>query len=80
MLFRSKKVENLLEQFRIKDLEKQYHDAGQFYIYNVEKLFAHNGIIEDDFKPIILPEICVQDIDTMDDWKMAEVKYKLLLR
>ena len=63
---------------RSQDLEKQYHDAGQFYIYHVEKLFAHNGIIEDDFKPIILPEMCVQDIDTLDDWKMAEMKYRLI--
>lgn len=65
-------------QTRSQDLEKQYHDAGQFYIYHVEKLFAHNGIIEDDFKPIILPEMCVQDIDTLDDWKMAEMKYRLI--
>lgn len=65
-------------QTRSQDLEKQYHDAGQFYIYNVEKLFAHRGIIEDDFMPIVLPEICVQDIDTVDDWKMAELKYRLL--
>lgn len=65
-------------QTRSQDLEKQYHDAGQFYVYHVEKLFAHNGIIEDDFKPIILPEMCVQDIDTLDDWKMAEMKYRLI--
>lgn len=24
---------------RSQDLEKEYHDAGQFYVYNVEKLF-----------------------------------------
>lgn len=63
---------------RSQDLEKEYHDAGQFYIYNVEKLFALNGCIEDDFVPIVLPEICVQDIDTMSDWKLAELKYELL--
>ncbi|MDD6327628.1 MAG: pseudaminic acid cytidylyltransferase [Lachnospiraceae bacterium] len=65
-------------QTRSQDLEKQYHDAGQFYIYNVEKLFANRGIIEEDFMSIVLPEICVQDIDTVDDWKMAELKYRLL--
>lgn len=63
---------------RSQDLEKQYHDAGQFYIYNVEKLFDKKGVIEDDFAPIILPEICVQDIDTYEDWDMAEIKYKIL--
>lgn len=63
---------------RSQDLEKQYHDAGQFYVYNVKKLFEKNGVIEDDFAPIILPEVCVQDIDTLDDWKMAELKYKII--
>lgn len=63
---------------RSQDLEKEYHDAGQFYVYNVEKLFEKKGIIEDDFIPIVLPEICVQDIDTLDDWKMAELKYQVL--
>lgn len=63
---------------RSQDLEKEYHDAGQFYIYNVEKLFALKGCIEEDFVPIILPEICVQDIDTISDWKLAELKYELL--
>ena len=63
---------------RSQDLEKEYHDAGQFYIYNVEKLFALKGCIENDFVPIILPEMCVQDIDTLSDWRLAELKYKLL--
>lgn len=63
---------------RSQDLEKYYHDAGQFYIYNVQKLFDKNGIIEDDFAPIILPEMCVQDIDTSEDWNLAEIKYKIL--
>lgn len=63
---------------RSQDLEKEYHDAGQFYIYNVERLFEKKGVIEDDFYPIVLPEMMVQDIDTLDDWKLAEIKYKLL--
>ena len=63
---------------RSQDLEKEYHDAGQFYVYDVEKLFEKKGIIEDDFYPIVLSEVMVQDIDTLDDWKLAEVKYELL--
>ena len=42
------------------------------------KLIASNGIIEDDFVPIILPDICVQDIDTLQDWEIAEMKYKII--
>lgn len=63
---------------RSQDLEKQYHDAGQFYVYDVNKLFKNQGVIEDDFAPIILPEVRVQDIDTLEDWKMAELKYKIM--
>ena len=63
---------------RSQDLEKQYHDAGQFYIYNSDRLIATNGIIEDDFMPIIMPELLVQDIDTEDDWKIAEMKYRIM--
>ena len=51
---------------------------GNFMYIIVEKLFEKKGIIEDDFIPIVLPEICVQDIDTLDDWKMAELKYQVL--
>ena len=65
-------------QTRSQDLEKQYHDAGQFYVYNVKKLIEQKGIIEENFMPIILSELQVQDIDTEDDWKIAEVKYKML--
>lgn len=63
---------------RSQDLEKQYHDVGQFYIYNIEKLIALNGIISDDFKPIIISELNAQDIDTEEDWKLAELKYKFI--
>ena len=63
---------------RSQDLEKEYHDAGQFYIYNIKKLIESKGMVEDDFIPIIVPELCVQDIDTIDDWKMAEMKYKIM--
>lgn len=63
---------------RSQDLEKQYHDAGQFYFYNVEKYLRINGKIEEDIMPIIVSEMEVQDIDNEDDWKMAELKYKIM--
>lgn len=63
---------------RSQDLESWYHDVGQFYVYNVEKLIELNGIITDDFMPVIVSDMQVQDIDTEEDWKIAEVKYKVL--
>ncbi len=63
---------------RSQDLEPMYHDAGQFYCYDVEKYLECNGQIKDNIVPLILPEYLVQDIDNESDWKMAELKYELL--
>lgn len=65
---------------RSQDLEKNYHDCGQFYCYHVEKYIACNGQIVEGILPIILPEMEVQDIDYEEDWKIAELKYELLLK
>lgn len=63
---------------RSQDLEKIYHDAGQFYFYDIAKYLKIKGKIEDNISPIIVSEMEVQDIDNEDDWKLAELKYKLL--
>lgn len=58
--------------------EKQYHDAGQFYVYNAEKYLALHGQVNEGVMPIIVSELEVQDIDNEDDWKIAELKYQLM--
>lgn len=63
---------------RSQDLEKQYHDVGQFYVYNVKKLIDKKGIIVDDIAPVVISELKAQDIDTVEDWEIAEMKYKML--
>lgn len=63
---------------RSQDLEIIYHDAGQFYCYNIEKFMKFDGKIKDDILPFILNESEVQDIDNEEDWKLAEIKYQLL--
>jgi len=65
---------------RSQDLEEAYQDAGQFYWANRERekksnekvLFSKISI------PIILPRHLVQDIDTLEDWKRAEIMYQVL--
>ena len=63
---------------RSQDLEEAYHDAGQFYwgkseaFLNKKKMFSSHSI------PILLPRSLVQDIDTLEDWNKAELKYKIL--
>ena len=63
---------------RSQDLEQLYHDAGQFYLYDVKEFLKYKGIIMDRIAPIIVSELEVQDIDNLTDWKMAELKYKLM--
>jgi len=62
---------------RSQDLEEAYQDAGQFYWSKIgqksdEIFFGKDSI------PIILPRYLVQDIDTLEDWKRAEIMYRVL--
>lgn len=68
------------QNIRSQDLEKQYHDAGQFYIYKVEAYLEQDGMVSEGMLPIVLSELEVQDIDNEEDWELAEFKYKLLHR
>ncbi|MDE5569080.1 MAG: pseudaminic acid cytidylyltransferase [Ruminococcus sp.] len=64
---------------RSQDLEAMYHDCGQFYCYNVERYMACRGDLPNGYVPIIVPETEVQDIDNFSDWKLAEMKYKMMV-
>lgn len=63
---------------RSQDLETIYHDCGQFYFYRVEEYRACKGDLQDGYVPIVMPETQVQDIDNLSDWKLAEMKYKMM--
>lgn len=62
---------------RSQDLEKWYHDCGQFYFMRVEAFLEQKSLVMLNTVPIILDEMEVQDIDTCEDWELAELKYKL---
>ena len=62
------------ENSRSQDLPKEYHDTGTFYWYKLQQGALASGKIG----AIIVPEDRVQDIDTETDWKLAEMKFKLL--
>ena len=62
------------EYSRSQDLPKEYHDSGTFYWYKL----ADGKFTEKSVGAIILSEERVQDIDTETDWKLAEMKFKLL--
>lgn len=63
---------------RSQDLEKMYHDAGQFYMYQVDAFVRLKGQMTESIVPVIVDEMEVQDIDNESDWKLAEQKYRLM--
>ena len=63
---------------RTQDLEKVYHDAGQFYFVKTEALVKEKTVWCKRTAPLILSELEVQDLDTLTDWQLAEMKYQLL--
>lgn len=65
---------------RSQDLEPFYHDAGQFYCMRVSSFLEQKRMVMDRTIPLELPELEVQDIDTLQDWEIAEVKYQILHR
>lgn len=63
---------------RTQDLEKVYHDAGQFYFVKTDALVKEKTVWCKRTVPLILSELEVQDLDTLTDWQLAEMKYQLL--
>lgn len=64
-------------EYRTQDLEHGYYDAGQFYLGMTEAWLTgksphHNGY------GLEIPEWRTADIDTVDDWKRAELLVQLI--
>ena len=66
--------ENYLK--RSQDFPEVFHDAGQFYWMNVAKYLATKKVFNTDAIPIAIPRHLVQDIDTPEDWDMAEKMFR----
>jgi pseudaminic acid CMP-transferase len=62
---------------RSQDLEPIYHDAGQFYVAQVESFVQERTFWGKNTVGLVLSELEVQDLDTLTDWTLAEMKYKL---
>lgn len=81
MIMDNDKVFYKWEEFsmaRSQDLEKIYHDVGQFYAFDVEKFKEAKRLVTKNTGAIIIDELEMQDIDNEVDWKLAELKYQLL--
>lgn len=63
---------------RSQDLKPSYHDAGLFYWVKTKSVLADKTLWTDNSTAIEIKEQTVQDIDTFEDWKIAELKYKII--
>lgn len=62
---------------RSQDLEKAYHDAGQFYFFNTASLQSTKQLINANTGALVISEMQAHDIDNEDDWQIAEFKWQL---
>ena len=65
------------EKSRTQDLEKAYFDAGQFY-WGSKSSWISNDHIHKNAVGFLIPNWRVVDIDTPEDWRRAEIMYKVL--
>ncbi|MEM1318600.1 MAG: pseudaminic acid cytidylyltransferase [Bacteroidota bacterium] len=63
---------------RSQDLETAYHDCGLFYCFQQKRFQQSHQLWTAHTGAIILSEMEAHDIDTEEDWKVAEFKYRLL--
>ena len=64
---------------RSQDLEPWYHDVGQFYCFRIENFKKNRILTVGNVLPLVVSELEVQDIDTIADWKIAEMKYDAMM-
>lgn len=63
---------------RSQDLPQIYHDCGQFYACRTRAFLEAGTTDVERLLPLVLTEMEVQDIDTPEDWAIAEMKYRML--
>ncbi len=65
--------ENMMK--RSQDLPEALHDAGQFYWGRRAAFARHDIVFAARCRAVKLPRECVQDLDTPEDWAVAEARF-----
>lgn len=63
---------------RSQDLAPAFHDSGQFYWLHTAHFMESGRIFSAKTGGLEIPDNAAQDIDNETDWKLAELKYRLL--
>jgi len=64
---------------RSQDLPAAFHDAGQWYWFHVPAFLCMKTLIGANSGAIELSSDIVQDIDTLEDWTLAELKHERIM-
>lgn len=70
--------DRIAQMIRSQDLKPKFFDVGMFYMIKCDTLLREKTLVPEKTMAYIMNEQEIQDIDTMDDWKLAELKYKLI--
>jgi pseudaminic acid cytidylyltransferase len=68
--------ENTLK--RSQDLTDAYHDSGQFYLFTVDAFMQTESLMTGNTFGLPVADMEVHDIDSEDDWQVAEFKFNFL--
>lgn len=63
---------------RSQDLDETFHDAGQFYWGSSDTWLKNKPIIAENSSPILIPRTRAIDIDTIEDWEIAEKMFEVI--
>lgn len=77
LVLRDGKLQYLYPEYalsRSQDLEPVYYGTGQYCALRIEEYLSDPA--KATRLPIIMPENEAQDVDTLNDWEMAELKYR----
>ncbi len=66
------------EKTRTQDLPERYHDTGQFYWGRAGSFMAQKPVLGGQSAGVVLPRSGVWDIDTPEDWAVAEALFNTL--
>ena len=68
------------ENFRSQELEPMFHDVGMFYFIKTKALLSEKTLVCKNNTYFEMKETQIQDIDSIEDWGMVELKYKIINR
>jgi N-acylneuraminate cytidylyltransferase len=65
---------------RSQDLPAAFYDAGQFYCFNIPSFLKldNKNYFGERKGAVVIDSMNIQDIDDMEDWKLAEIKAKYI--